>query len=57
METYFSAEFQTIRRKLGYSIAEFAGVLGVDVVQLRQIENEGAMPDLPVLYKLYILGF
>lgn len=47
--------FEEIRHSLNYQQQKMAGLLGVDVKKLRDLENARRLPDSELLYRLYEL--
>lgn len=47
--------FEEIRHALNYQQQKMAGLLGVDVKKLRDLENARRLPDSELLYRLYEL--
>lgn len=47
--------FEEIRHSLNYQQQKMAGLLGVDVKKLRDLENARRLPDSELLYRLYTL--
>ena len=47
--------FFLIRRSLNYQQQKMAGILGVDIKKLRDLENERCLPDSELVWRLYDL--